>query len=318
MRLTILRQNESGCVGGRHTLGRPRQETNPSYGPTMAVRTRGDVAWVVLTTGDRPAQLENALRTLAPDSVVVIANGCDQPERGFGQNVCVHRLPENVGVPAGRNDGLRRVAGGIVGFLDDDAELVGDSTAISEAFESAPNLGAVALRLVDEHGATARRHVPRPGGRDPELSGDVALFLGGACAIRREAYEEVGGYFTELFYGHEEVELSWRLIDAGWSIRYLANVEVFHPRTTIERHVDGWELTGRNRVMVARRTLPWPVAAVHVLLWLALGLKRAPRGEARRRYLAGWRRGWRVRVDRSPISWRGVARLTRLGRPPIF
>jgi hypothetical protein len=62
------------------------------------------------------------------------------------------------------------------------------------------------------------------------------LFLGGACALRREAYDSVGGYFTELFYGHEELELSWRLIDAGWMIEYLDDVRVTHPKTDISRH----------------------------------------------------------------------------------
>ena len=226
-------------------------------------------------------------------------------------------LPENLGIPGGRDLGVRAGDAPIIGFLDDDAELRGDAERIEFAFEDDPDLGAVALRLVDQDGETARRHVPRLGGKDPDRSGDVALFLGGACAIRRSAYEGVGGYFTDLFYGHEEVELCWRLVDAGWTIRYLADVEVFHPRTDIERHADGWELTGRNRVMIARRTLPWPIALIHVLVWLGIGVRRAPKGESRRRYLVGWRRGWRASVDRAPISWRGVARLTRLRRPPI-
>ena len=115
---------------------------------------------------------------------------------------------------------------------------------------------------------------PVPAAVSPERSGDVALFLGGASAVRVEAYSEVGGYFTELFYGHEEVEMCWRLVDAGWRIRYLADVTVFHPRTDIGRHVSGWRLTGRNRVWVARRTLPWPVALVHVAAWLLLGVIR--------------------------------------------
>ena len=145
------------------------------------------------------------------------------------------------------------------------------------------------------------------------MSGEVAYFLGGACAIRREAYEQVGGYFTELFYGHEEIELSWRLIDAGWTIRYLADVEVFHPRTEIGRHADGWRLTGRNRVWIARRTLPWPVALIHVAAWLILGTARAPGGDCRRSYLAGWWSGWRGN-DRSPphpMAYRRGAGQTR-------
>jgi len=128
----------------------------------------------------------------------------------------------------------------------------------------------------------------------------------------------VGGYFTELFYGHEEVELSWRLVDAGWEIWYLADVTVFHPRTDIGRHASGWRLTGRNRVWVARRTLPWPVALVHVGAWLVLGVARTPSRSTRRSYLDGWCSGWRGRIARRPIGWRGVWRLTRLGRPPVI
>ena len=157
-----------------------------------------------------------------------------------------------------------------------------------------------------------------PRGTSPDQSGEVALFLGGASACRREAYDEVGGYFTGLFYGHEEVELSWRLIDAGWGIRYLADVRVFHPRTVIGRHASGWSLTGRNRVWIARRTLPVPVAAVHVIVWFVLGVIRAPDRMCRTNYVAGWWSGWQARVERSPITWSGVRRLTRLGRPPVI
>ncbi len=281
------------------------------------------MGWVILTTGRRPAELAAAIDSLASGDVdpqvVVVANGAPAGTAGneMADNLSVVHLAENVGVPAGRDRGLAELETPIVGFLDDDAVMRGSTSAILDAFERDPQLGAVALRLVDEDGETARRHVPRLGGKDPGRSGDVAFFLGGACAVRREAYDAVGGYFGELFYGHEEVELSWRLVDAGWKITYLADVEVFHPRTTIERHADGWELTGRNRVLVARRTLPWPVAGLHVGLWLILGARRAPRGECRQRYVQGWRSGWRMPVRRRPISWRGVARLTALRRPPI-
>jgi len=284
-------------------------------GPSLDPPRPLTIAWVALTMGSRTDELRRAAESLVPDRVLVVANGA--PEVPIVTGAEVVSFAENLGVPGGRHAGVQATTSDVVGFLDDDAELRGDAARIRGAFERDPQLGAVALRLVDENGETARRHVPRLGGRDAGRSGDVALFLGGACAVRREAYEQVGGYFTDLFYGHEEVELCWRLVDAGWRIRYLADVEVFHPRTTIERHPDGWELTGRNRVLIARRTLPWPVAAIHVLTWLVLGLLRAPTSEHRRRYVLGWRRGWRIAVERNPISWRGVWRLARLGRPPI-
>lgn len=273
------------------------------------------VEWVVLTMGTRPTELQRAVTSLKPETVTIVVNGASSDK--VEAHARLIELPENLGVPGGRHAGLGAGMAEVIGFLDDDAELRGDSSRILEEFIADPALGAVALRLVDENAETTRRHVPRLGTRSPELTGEVALFLGGACAIRRKAYEEVGGYFTDLFYGHEELELCWRLVDAGWRIRYLADVEVFHPRTAIERHPDGWERTGRNRVLIARRTLPWPVAVIHMSVWLVLGLLRAPASEHRRRYLLGWRRGWGIDVKRQPISWSGVWRLTRFGRPPI-
>jgi GT2 family glycosyltransferase len=275
------------------------------------------LSWVILTTGERPDALRAAVASLgstpsASAGVTVVANGAEMT----GASVYVD---ENVGVPAGRHLGLEATDAEIVGFLDDDAVAsAGITDSILAAFDADPELGAVALRLVDERGDTARRHVPRFGGRHAGRGGDVAVFLGGACAIRRAAYDDAGGYWGDLFYGHEELELSWRLIDRGWSIRYMPEATVFHPRTEVGRHVDGWRMTGRNRVMIARRTLPWPIAIVHVAGWLALGLVRAPGRGHRAAYVRGWCSGWSEPVDRRPIRWRTVWRLTSLRRPPIL
>jgi len=286
----------------------------------MRTRARhGGLVWVVLTRGDRPEALELALDSTGPATTLVVANGVDVSDLDVPRECTVLSTSANLGVPGGRDAGVHATDEPYVGFLDDDAVASGDvGDRIKATFDADPGVGAIALRLVDEHGDTARRHVPRFGGSDLERGGDVALFLGGACAVRREAYDDVGGYFTGLFYGHEELELCWRLIDRNWSIRYLPTATVFHPRTDISRHARGWWMTGRNRVWIARRTLPWPVAIVHVLAWLGLGLIRAPGRENRVAYGRGWRAGWSQDVDRRPIRWRTVWRLTSLGRPPVL
>ncbi|WP_420450879.1 glycosyltransferase family 2 protein [Ilumatobacter sp.] len=280
------------------------------------------LTWVILTMGNRPDELRRAIASALHDdpgvAVVVVANGAG-PIRVDDERVDVVELAENVGAPGGRDVAVRRVRSDLVGFLDDDAELAPGATArIRGAFAREGRLGAVTLHLVDEDGRTQRRHLPRIGASSADVGGEVALLLEGACAMRRSAYLDAGGYFTDLIYAHEAVELCWRLVDRGWAIRYLADVEVLHPRTPIGRHPDGWRRTGRNRVWIARRTLPWPVAAVHVVAWLVEGARRAPAGEPRRSYLAGWVEGWQTgSFDRAPIGWRTVWRLTRLGRPPV-
>ena len=278
------------------------------------------VEWVLLTMGDRPEAHVEAVQSVLLDGglVILVANGCGSDGLDVTAGVAVVESERNLGVPGGRDLGVKESGTPIVGFLDDDATLGrGAMERICEVFAADDRVGAVSLHLVDEDGVTARRHVPRRGSAGAGESGEVVTFLGGASAIRRAAYNEVGGYFNDLFYGHEELELSWRLIDAGWSIHYLADVDVSHPKTDISRHADGWRLTGRNRVWIARRTLPWAIAIVHVIFWLLLGLVRAPSG-CRCSYAMGWLIGWRGNVGRNPIRWSTVRRLGQLGRLPIY
>lgn len=286
------------------------------------------VAWVVLTMGDRPAELHRAISSLlaqrTPSNIIVFANGADVGEVEasipINSNVLVLGSDENLGAPGGRVAALAHLDNDIelLGFLDDDGEVLRSdlNDCLVAEFEE-PDVAVVAMRLVDESSATNRRHVPRPGRRSAAVAGDVPFFLAGAVAMRRSAYELAGGYWAELIYAHEEIDLAWRIIDAGGRIVYRPDLTVFHPRTLISRHARGWWQTGRNRVAVARRNLPISILVVHILIWLAVGTIRAPSG-CRWAYVSGWLAGWRFDVQRRPISYRTVMRLCGLGRLPVI
>jgi GT2 family glycosyltransferase len=285
--------------------------------------TEAVITWVLLTQGDRPESLDAALDSVTAQSgghpAVVVIN----TESSYDldrHDVELVRPRQNLGIPGGRDLGLSGTTTELIGFLDDDARLVRTDTSrlIADLFEREPELGVVSLRLIDADGATARRHVPRIGRHGVDRSGDVGTFLGGACVVRRAAYDAAGGYWPALFYAHEELDLAWRVIDAGYRVRYLAEHPVEHPKAPISRHGRGWSLTGRNRVMIARRNLPWPIALPHVAFWLTVGLLRAPDRACRSAYARGWMAGWTEDVPRSPIRWRTIWALTRLGRPPIL
>lgn len=281
------------------------------------------VTWIVLTMGDRPEETAAALesiRALDGDKrILLVVNGGEVPGE-LPESVEVLVSATNLGVPGGRDLATRHCSTDLMAFLDDDARIITPdiSGVLARAFAD-PTVGAVSFRILDEQGETARRHVPRIGSTGERERGDVATFLGGACAVRRSAYEEAGGYWAELFYAHEELDLSWRMHDAGYRVVYQPEIEVFHPRTDVSRHADGWRLTGRNRVLIARRNLPLPIALLHVFIWLVLGVIRTPNSVCRRAYLSGWSEGWRTRrVTRHPMSWSTVAALTRVGRPPVI
>ena len=76
-------------------------------------------------------------------------------------------------------------------------------------------------------------------------------------------------------------DLSWQLLDRGWDIRYSPEVTVTHPTTTPRRHEMAARLTARNRVWLARRNLPWPLALTYVAVWVTITAVRKsfPRSE---------------------------------------
>jgi GT2 family glycosyltransferase len=187
-----------------------------------------------------------------------------------------------------------------------------------DRFAAEPGLGILSLRIVDPDGGPgARRHVPRLLVGDPAVGSEVTTFLGGACVMRRAVLEDVGGFPEDFFYAHEETSLAWRALDAGWRIRYAGDLSVSHPVTSPARHAHYHYFTARNRVLLARRHLPWPLALVYLGVWAFASFVRAkPDGLVPT--LRGFAEGFRHPLGtRNPMSWRTVLRMTRLGRPPI-
>jgi GT2 family glycosyltransferase len=285
---------------------------------------------VVLTMGNRPGELRALLDSVAkqdgdPVEAVVVGNGSPLPELPDG--VRTVELPENVGIPAGRNVGIEAFGPGgseadVLLFLDDDGLLANTDTAqlCREAFTADPELGIISFRIADpETDTTQRRHVPRLRASDPMRSSRVTTFLGGAVAIRTAVFQQVGSLPDDFFYAHEETDLAWRALDAGWMIDYRADMVLHHPATAPSRHAVYHRMVARNRVWLARRNLPALLVPVYLGVWLLLTLARRPSRPALRAWLGGFKEGWTTPCGpRRPMKWRTVWRLTRLGRPPVI
>jgi GT2 family glycosyltransferase len=280
---------------------------------------------VLLTMGNRPAELRRAITSVfeqegADVEVVVVGNGADLPELPDG--VVTVRLPENVGIPEGRNHGVRATHGDVVLFLDDDGWYRSTDLArhVRERFAAEPALGALSFRIADpDGGPDQRRHVPRLRVGDSRRSSVVTTFLGGASAVRRTAFEAGGGLPGDFFYAHEETDLAWRIMDAGYTIEYDADAVMYHPAVAPTRHENFYRLNARNRVWLARRNLPWPLAFAYLGTWVALTVLRERDRASLRSWFAGFREGWREDAGpRTPIRWSTAWRMTRAGRPPII
>ena len=281
---------------------------------------------VILTMGNRPEEVARAIESTgalraAGAELVVVGNGADPPPVPDG--VITLRLAENAGVAGGRNAGVRECNGDVVLFLDDDGwypEPGALGEHVSARFGADQKLAVLSFRVLDpEGGAGARWHVPRLRVGDPAQSSVVTTFAGGACAIRRSAFLEAGGLPDAFFFGHEETDLSWRLIDLGYVIEYDGEAVMCHPPVKNARHATWYRNEARNRVWLARRNLPWPVALWYLADWVALTVLRERSVRALRAWFSGFSDGWRLSPGpRRPLSLRAMWQLTRAGRPPVI
>jgi GT2 family glycosyltransferase len=279
----------------------------------------------VLTQGRRPAELRLALDSLLRQrgvevDVVVVGNGWDP--NGLPTGVRGVGLTEDAGIPGGRNAGVPHVRGEILFFLDDDASLATDDALarLTRELED-PAVGLVQPHVVARGNGRPRRDwVPRLRAGDPDRSSDVTAVWEGAVAMPRAVFDRVGGWPAEFRHAHEGIDLAWRVIDAGYRVRYVGDVVVLHPaQDGALPHGYSYYYGARNRVWLARRYLPLPLGALYVLTFALRTLPHLRSVQALREATRGYRDGVRMPCgSRRRLKLRTIARMTLAGRPPII
>jgi GT2 family glycosyltransferase len=282
-------------------------------------------ACVVLTQGRRPGELQLALDSLLRQAgvdvdVVVVGNGWEPS--GLPDAVHAVALPEDAGIPGGRNAGVPAARGDLLFFLDDDASLASDDALarVAAAFED-PRLGLLQLRVAPRGGGEPRRDwVPRLRVGDRARSSDVTAVWEGAVAMPRRVFDEVDGWPAEFRHAHEGIDLAWRVMDAGYRVRYAGDVVALHPAQQAPMpHDYSFYFGARNRVWLARRHLRLPLGIVYVLIF---ALRTAPRlrsAHALREAARGYRDGMRGPCGkRRKLRFSTIVRMTLAGRPPII
>jgi GT2 family glycosyltransferase len=287
------------------------------------------VGVVVLTQGTRPVELRRGLESVLAQrgvttDIVVVGNGWDPrtADPALPEGVRSLALPENVGIPAGRNAGVPLVSGEWLFFLDDDADIPSPTflaDAVTKLRED-PGIGMLQPRLrTPDGGAAPRRWIPRIRKGDPERSSNVFAVLEAVIVLPREVFERAGGWAAPFFYAHEGIDLAWKVWDQGKRVWYAGDLVAEHPSVSPTRHSYYYRLNARNRVWLARRNLPAVLIPLYVGSWTGIQLLRWFRTPAvLRAWFGGWAEGWRSDPgERRPIRWRTVLRMTAAGRPPI-
>ena len=207
-------------------------------------------ASVVIVAYDTGAALSRCLESLAAAGdavleVVVVNNGRSGSEIEEAERRPHVRLVSpgrNLGFAAGCNVGASHARGAVLLFLNPDTVVAPDAVdALAAALgDRSVGIAMPRLRLLDEPGLLNSAgnvvHVSGlawPGGyRLPadevrELR-DVPYASGAALAVRRDVFEELGGFTDELFLYQEDLELSWKARMRGLRVVLDPRADVYH------------------------------------------------------------------------------------------
>jgi mycofactocin system glycosyltransferase len=233
---------------------------------------------VIVPVRDRAAELDRCLAAAGRRyPVVVVDDGSADPAAVAAG--CAARGAElvrrdvNGGPGAARNTGLRAVGTEFVAFLDSDCVPPDGWIADLAGQFADPLVAAVAPRIVAA--AAGEASVLDLGERAARVAPmtRVAYVPTAALVVRRAALG--GGFDESLRYG-EDVDLVWRLIEAGWRVRYDPGVRVGHAEPTSRAGLlrrrfrygsSAAPLIRRHPGAVAPLVLqPWPAITVAALL----------------------------------------------------
>ena len=235
---------------------------------------------VILITMNRKEILRKCLESIHLQKyddyeIIVVDNAShdgtgDMVQRLF-PDVRYFHSRNNLGVPGGRNYGLRMATGEICVFIDDDAIFADDKALgkIDAYFETDDRLGCLAFRIVQPNSCIDEyKGIPRADKKIIHADYECSYFCGAGFACHRNLFAEAGEFCDELFFTGEELDFSYRLLDKGYKILRSSAITVIHYEMPQGRVSGKWIYYGvRSRCWVAARNLPLINVISYTFLW---------------------------------------------------
>lgn len=219
---------------------------------------------------------------------VIIVDNCSTDDSLHGVDqlgvpVTIIRNKENRGFAAACNQGAALASSGYLLFLNPDTLLSDDSLAKPIDFMQQPSnsgIGICGIRLVDEEGNASTSAARFPTLRvmagkilgltklfpsvfpahlmtssDLRESGFVDQVIGAFFLIRKDVFDLCGGFDERFFVYFEEVDLSLRAKQLGYSSYFLSEVSAFHKGGGCSERVKAARLfySLRSRILYAQK-----------------------------------------------------------------
>ncbi|MET0466924.1 MAG: glycosyltransferase [Chitinophagaceae bacterium] len=290
---------------------------------------------LIIITYNRPDDLLDLLQSLARQSdisplkeVLVLNNASTVSYQHAEQYINEHPelkvnyllSQENLGVSRGRNKLMSMAQGELILVLDDDILFHTDNSlpviagVFNKAFFTAANTGIITFKVIyydtkeQQQTALPHKHFEEYRHKPVFLT---SYFTGCSHVIRKELLVQTGLYPTDFFYGMEEYDLSYRVINAGYSLGYDAAVTFEHKESPTGRQLNYQKLASQwvNKSKVARRYLPFIYYLTTMTGWSIEYIKKAKGHWGT--FFSSWSKAIKAGFTekRDPVSKKGLAYL---------
>ena len=204
--------------------------------------------------------VQKALQNIEGEIIVVDNNSSDdscEMMKQYFPNVKLIENKHNAGFPKGNNIGVAEAKGEYLCILNPDTIVAEDTfVKLLEFAKSKTDLGIVGCKLIDGTGRflpESKRGIPTPFvaltkmtglyRMFPKVSafgkyyvqqlpqnetGKVDVLVGAFMVMRRECYEQLNGFDEAFFMYGEDIDLSFRSLQAGKSNYYFSGTTVIH------------------------------------------------------------------------------------------
>jgi GT2 family glycosyltransferase len=184
--------------------------------------------------------------------IIVVDNkseddSCAMIQQRFPKVILIEN-DENYGFSKGNNIGVAKAKGDYVCILNPDTVVAEDTfQKLLKLSESKDDLGILSCRLIDGRGQflpESKRNIPTPfvaikkilgfpdsyyvTDLEEKAIGDVPVFVGAFMFIPRHVYHQVGGFDEDYFMYGEDVDLSYKILQAGYQNSYNGKTTVIH------------------------------------------------------------------------------------------
>ena len=195
--------------------------------------------------------VQEAISTIDGEIIVIDNNSNDKSckmVKDLFPNVVLIENKENLGFSKGNNQGVSLAKGEYICILNPDTVLAEDTfIKLLDFAESKENLGSIGCKLIDGSGQflpESKRNIPSPlisinkifgnpykyyaNNLNENEIGKVDVLVGAFMLMKQEVYNLVKGFDEDYFMYGEDIDLSYKILQAGFQNYYYGDATVIH------------------------------------------------------------------------------------------